>query len=88
MRDLSVALLRTVWVYTSVAFVYVAVTAVLRPRQLGQRLWHGLSWPHKDTFGAIAFVVSFACFIFLSLLDERPFRFWLRSGPPESSEAS
>jgi hypothetical protein len=71
-RRLAVALLRTTWLYASAGFGYVAASAVFRPRQVGDHLWHSLPWLRKDTFGIVCFAVSALTFLVLRLVDRRP----------------
>lgn len=66
------ALLRTVWLYASAGFAYVAVSAVFRPRQVGDHLWHSLPWLRKDTFGIACFAVSGLAYLLLGLAARRP----------------
>jgi hypothetical protein len=53
------AVLRTACLYGLAGSAYVAVMAIFRPGALGQPVWHGTAWPHRDTFGAVSFLVSF-----------------------------
>ena len=70
-RRLLRASLRTVCLYGLAGSAYAAAVAVFRPDALGQRVWHGSPWPHRDTFGAVAFAASFLACLILQLSGER-----------------
>lgn len=61
------AALRTVWLYAAAGFGYVALSAVFRPRQMGDHLWHDLPWLRKDTFGIGCFATSAVAYLLLRL---------------------
>lgn len=67
-----IAVLRTAWLYASAGFGYVAVSAVFRPGQVGERLWHSLPWLRKDTFGIVCFAVSALSYLLLGLACRSP----------------
>jgi hypothetical protein len=62
--------LRTAWWYGLAAAAYVGAVAVWRPGALGQPVWHYTAWPHRDTLGAVAFVVSFLACLMLQLTGD------------------
>jgi hypothetical protein len=66
-RRIARASLRTVCLYGLAGAGYSAFVAIFRPDALGQRVWHSSSWPHRDTFGAIAFLASFVACLLLQL---------------------
>ena len=57
--------LRTVWLYAGAGFGYVALSAIFRPRQMGDHLWHDLPWLRKDTFGIGCFAASAVAYLLL-----------------------
>jgi len=66
-RPVVRASLRTVCVFGLAGAAYSAAVAVFRPDALGQRVWHASPWPHRDTFGAVAFAASFVACLILQL---------------------
>ena len=63
-RQVIRASLRTVCLYGLAGSAYTAAVAVFRPDALGQRVWNASPWPHRDTFGLVAFAASFvACLV-------------------------
>lgn len=58
-------------VYTFVAWVYVALCALVHPQSLHLRLTHLFAWPHEDTFGVMCFVLSFVSALGWQLLRAR-----------------
>lgn len=63
--------LGVVAVYTFVAWVYVAMCALVHPQTLPLRLTHLLAWPREDTFGVICFALSFVSALGWQLLRAR-----------------
>lgn len=44
--------------YSLLAWVYVAVCALLAPQTLHLPVTHLFTWPHEDTFGVMCFALS------------------------------
>lgn len=65
--------LRVIAVYTFVAWVYVALCALVTPETLQLRLTHLFAWPHEDTFGVMCFALSFVSALGWQLLRARRF---------------
>jgi hypothetical protein len=73
-------------VYTFLAWVYVALCALVAPETLHLPLIHLLAWPHEDTFGVMCFVLSFVSALGWQLLRARrchPLNADLRAAPRE-----
>ncbi|MEB4210074.1 hypothetical protein [Mycobacterium sp. 94-17] len=70
-KRMTESALAVVCVYTFVAWVYVAVSALVAPDTLHLRLTHLFAWPHEDTFGVICFGLSFASALGWQLMRAR-----------------
>jgi hypothetical protein len=73
-------------VYTFVAWVYVALCALVAPETLHLPLTHLFAWPHEDTFGVMCFVLSFVFALGWQLLRARrypPLNADLRAASPD-----
>ncbi len=58
-------------VYTFVAWVYVALCALVAPETLPLPLTHLSAWPREDNFGGTCFAVSFVTALGWQLLRAR-----------------
>jgi hypothetical protein len=73
-RSLVQALAAAVALYGFAAWVYVALVALVEPRTLTWQLTHLAKWPRTDTFGEIAFVMSFLGFVVHRVVSRAPTR--------------
>jgi hypothetical protein len=69
-RKVLRASLRTVCAYGFAGSAYVATVAVFHPEALGQRVWHSSAWPHRDSFGAVAFAASLVACLILQMTGD------------------
>ena len=79
--------LGVVAVYTFIAWVYVALCALVAPETLHLPLVHLFAWPHEDTFGITCFALSFVSALGWQLLRARrwsPLNADLRAAPPRA----
>ena len=63
--------LGVITVYTFVAWVYIALCALVAPETLHLPLTHLFAWPHEDTFGVMCFALSFVSALGWQLLRAR-----------------
>jgi hypothetical protein len=70
-HQMAESALGVIAVYTFVAWVYVALCALVHPATLELRLTHMFAWPHEDTFGVMCFVLSFVSALGGQLLRAR-----------------
>ena len=69
--SILIATCRAVALYGFAAWVYVALVALIQPHTLSFQLTHLAKWPRTDTFGEIAFAVSFVAFWLQALLSQQ-----------------
>jgi hypothetical protein len=67
-RRTALAVSKTLAIYGFAGWVYIALTALVRPDTLRLQLTHFTTFPHDDTFGEICFVVSALSFFVYTLL--------------------
>jgi len=77
-QQMAESALGVIAVYTFVAWVYVALCALVHPQSLHLRLTHLFAWPHEDTFGVMCFALSFVSALGWQLLRAR------RCSPPNA----
>ena len=65
LRSLS----RSLFLFGLLGWVYIAFNAIVHPETLKMPLTHFLPYPREDTFGALAFVISFLSFWIWNYLD-------------------
>ena len=62
---MKLALLRTLRVYCTAGWIYIACNAVSHPRTLHMRLTHFYPWPTELMFGIACFLLSTFSFVVL-----------------------
>jgi hypothetical protein len=70
-RAIVMAALRTLSLYSFLAWAYVAALAVFRPNDLPRPLTRWAGGPRTDTFGEVCFAISFATFVAVGALRDR-----------------
>jgi hypothetical protein len=70
-RRMAESALGVIAVYTSAAWAYVALCALVHPATLELQLTHMFAWPHEDTFGVMCFALSFVSALGWQLLRAR-----------------
>jgi hypothetical protein len=69
-RQIALAVTRTLALYSFAAWAYVALIAVFYPQALPIQLSHFSQQPHTDTFGEVNFVISLASYCAYRVLVE------------------
>jgi hypothetical protein len=57
-------------VYGFAGWVYIVINSEVHMWTLGMPLTHFWKYPHEDTFGAMCFAVSIACFFAYNLIKK------------------
>jgi len=67
-RRIALVATRTLALYCFVAWVYIAILALVEPYSLGMGLTHFSRFPREDTFGEVCFAISFVSFFAYNML--------------------
>jgi hypothetical protein len=67
-RPVLKPLLRTIFLYGTLIWIYIALNSVTHPYTLAMPLTHFASWPHEGDVGSACFAMSMVSFLTLRTL--------------------